>query len=99
MRNYRHQERKRNRISDETQDRSDDSSDHFLKANENGELQQNQDSVQLHPSLSTGSTNQLLPKVIPGVDPFDSFQIKIEPYMLDLLSCCECQKSKHDLQR
>lgn len=31
----------------------------------------------------------LIPQQIPGVDPFDRSPIKLQPYMHDLLLCCE----------
>lgn len=36
------------------------------------------------------TTADLLPQEIKGVEPFDVFPIKIEPYMLELLCSCEC---------
>jgi hypothetical protein len=36
------------------------------------------------------TTTNLLPKEITAVEPFNAFPIKIELYMLELLSSCEC---------
>lgn len=41
-------------------------------------------------SALPATTDDLLPKEITAVDPFNAFPIKIEPYMLELLSSCEC---------
>jgi hypothetical protein len=41
-------------------------------------------------TISPTNTTNLLPKEITSFEPFDAFPIKIELYMLELLSSCEC---------
>jgi hypothetical protein len=92
MLHYRRQEREQKRVSEEAErSKSNCSANHScLEVNKDNEEVRRRYVVNDHmnAALPTTTTN-LLPKEITAVEPFNAFPIKIELYMLELLSSCE----------
>jgi len=93
MLNYRRQEREQKSVSEEAEkSRANYPANHpFPEAKKDDDevLRQYVADDCMHSALPT-TTTDLLPKEITAVEPFNAFPIKIEPYMLELLSSCEC---------
>ena len=91
MLNYRRREREQKSVSEEAEkSRANCLAIHpFPEAKEDDDdvLQQYVVDDRMNSALPTTPTG-LLPKEITAVEPFNAFPIKIEPYMLELLSSC-----------
>lgn len=89
---YRRQEREHKSISEEAKNsRANCPANHpFPEAKKDDDevLLQFVADDRMNSALPT-TTASLLPEEIRAVEPFNAFPIKIEPYMLELLSSCE----------
>jgi hypothetical protein len=85
MLNYRREERERKGISEDKEKYGDSKLSLEMKKDDDEAIQQY---VADDPTMALpASATDFLPEIT-GVDPFDAFPIKIEPYMLELLLCC-----------
>ena len=95
MFNYRRQEREQKSVSEEAEkSRANCLTNHLFPEARNDDevLRQYITDDRMNSALPTTTTDLLL-KEITAVEPFNAFPIKIEPYMLELLSSCECPPS------
>lgn len=92
MLNYRRQEREQKSVSEEAEkSRANCPTNHpFPEAKDGAEVLRHCVADDRMNSALPMTTTDLLPKEITAVEPFNAFPIKIEPYMLELLSSCEC---------
>jgi hypothetical protein len=92
MLNYRRQQREKKSVEGAGKSMTNCQTNHpFPEAKKYDDevLRQNITHDRMHSALPTTTTN-LWPKEITAVDPFNAFPIKIELYMLELLSSCGC---------
>lgn len=93
MLNYRRQEREQKSASKEARQSSSScpSKHPFPEAKKDGYevIRQYVTHDRMNSVLPTITTD-LLPKEITAVEPFNAFPSKVEPYILKLLSSCEC---------
>ena len=88
MLDFRRREREQKSVSEEAEESRANRPSPETKKDEDEVLQQYVADDRMNSALSTTTTDRL-PKEITAIEPFNAFPIKIEPYILELLSSCE----------